>query len=189
LVTHSTHFPEGAHAGVAALTATHSVAEPHPRQLFVPMSHTGFWAAAHCVLAVHSTHAPVGAHAGVAALLPLHSSFDEQGLQALVATSQIGFVVTVHCVLALHSMHFPDGSQTGVAAFNAEHSAEAAHARHFLATASHTGVVTLHEPEPHDVALSFFESWLASTPSSPPSELPEGTHRPFPVGLVSRLHV
>jgi hypothetical protein len=190
LLTHSTHFPEGAHAGVAALTATHSAALPHPRQAFVPMSHTGFSATPHCVLAVHSTHAPVEAHAGIVALLPLHSSFEEQALQALVAISQIGLVVPVHSSLALHSMHFPDGSQTGVAAFKDEHSAEEAQARHFLETPSQTGVATLHPIEPHNVAPSFCESSLASAPSRPPpSAVPEGTHRPFPLGLLSRLHV
>jgi hypothetical protein len=78
LPTHSTHWPEGEHAGVAALSAAHSGPLVQARQAFEVMSQIGFVATPQSDDLPHSAHAPDARHTGLAVLTAMHSAPEPQ---------------------------------------------------------------------------------------------------------------
>jgi hypothetical protein len=90
-ITHATHTPDEAQAGVEALIAAHSVPLPHTRQVFDVVSHTGFAAVVQSVLVPHATQAPDAPQIGVEGSTAAHSVPTAHARHSLVVASQMGF--------------------------------------------------------------------------------------------------
>jgi hypothetical protein len=113
--THSTHLPDEAHAGVAALEAAHSAPEPQLRQALVVVSQIGLPAAPHWLLTAHSTQAPDGAQTGAAALSIVQSLAEAQPRHTFDAESQMGAAAPLH-EAAVHASGASDFASGGPSA-------------------------------------------------------------------------
>jgi hypothetical protein len=172
LITHSTHLPDAAQAGVAPFFAAHSVPEEHALHAFLVVSQIGFAAAPlQSAEAPHSAQLPPARHTGAALFRPMHSAAPPQPRQAFVVLSQIGDVASLQSAAVPQATHLP-AAHAGVVALSDAHSAPPVQALHILDVESQIGAEAPQDCAVQDCVPSGGRESVcasASTPSTGPS--------------------